>query len=163
HIQRMPRAGQLQAGVLDRVRVGWNRHFVIEPPAPFALVAKKVVDHALDDLTISPVPARGGIFELGVPFRPPVFLANWSGRRKQLAPRAQRGNNSGAQFSGKCRNGLFNVDFPAIDFPGCKQLRKLSENILTNHSSKAPSLHVPAYDHKPPPLMTLIALISTDL
>src|SRR5262249_49920163 len=123
-------------------------HFIIKPPAPLALAAKKVVDHALHDLTMAPAPSTDRVFELGRPLRPPVFVANWSGRCKQLAPGAERGSYRRAQLPGEGSDGLFHVDFSAIDFPGCKQLRKLLENVLTNHCAKTPSI-CPAYDDKP--------------
>ena len=47
HVQRMPGTGKLQARVFQRMHIGGDGHFVVKRPAPFALVAQEVVDHAL--------------------------------------------------------------------------------------------------------------------
>ncbi len=132
HVERMPRAGQLEAGILQGMRVRRNRHFVVEPPAPLAVAAVEVVRRALNDLPERPRPARDRILERLVPLRPRVFLANGSGRFEQRAPRGQRGGDLGAKLPRQAGYRVPDVDRSAVDALRREQLRELLSDVVAN-------------------------------
>jgi hypothetical protein len=55
-------------------------HFVVEPPAPLAVLTEKVINQALDNLAICPGLLRYGILKGVVPLRPGIFFADRRGR-----------------------------------------------------------------------------------
>ena len=96
HVERVPRPGELEAGVPRRVDVLRDRHLVVEPPAPLAVAAEEVVDEPLDDLAEGPRLPAHRVLERLVPARPGVLLRDRRGRREERrgarsAPRRSRG------------------------------------------------------------------------
>src|ERR1035441_5361971 len=88
HVQRVPGTGKLQSGVVQRMHVGGDGYFVVEPPAPFALAAQKVVDHALYNLAKCPGTSRDRVVERRLPSRPAVFASHRLGTLQQRSPGA---------------------------------------------------------------------------
>ena len=140
HIQRMPWASELKPRILQRMRVFGDRHFVIEPPAPFGFTAEEVVDHALHDLAIRPRSALDRVFKLLFPLRPAVFLAHGRGRFKNLASGSQGGGDLRPQLAGERGNGLLDVDVMAIHLLGAEEVRELLKDVIANHGARAPEL-----------------------
>ena len=133
HVGRLPRTGQLEAGVQRRVSVPGDGHFVIEPPPPLALAAEEVVDQPLNDLPERSELPCNGILECVVPFWPRIFFANGGRGLQERSSRTERGSDIGTQLRRKRGNRLFDVDGPAVDPSRPEQLGESPENVLTNH------------------------------
>jgi hypothetical protein len=133
HVRRMPRTGQLETRIRQRVSVPGNGHVVVQPPAPLAVAAQDVVNQALDDLTERPELSRDGVLEGVVPFRPRIFFANRRRRFEERGTGRERGRDVGIQLHDQRGNRLFDVDPPAVDRSGAEQFGKFLENVLTNH------------------------------
>ncbi len=130
----MPRAREFQAGVRQRMGVLRDGHLVVEAPAPLAVLAEEVVDHALDDLVKGPGLPRDGVVEGVVPLRPGVFLPDRRGGCEELPARGEGLRDLGSQLAGERDDQLFDVDFPAVDFLGPEELRKgLGDVVVDDH------------------------------
>jgi hypothetical protein len=100
HVERMPRAGQLQSGDPRRVDVFGDGRVVVEPPAPLRVSSEEIVDESLHDLVIRPEPPAYGILERVVPLRPGILLADRGRGLEQRPARAQGRGDLGVQLPG---------------------------------------------------------------
>jgi hypothetical protein len=108
-------------------------NLVVQPPAPRALRAQKVVDHPLNDLAIRPEIAAHGILKLLVPLRPRVTLNDRLGRLQELAASSQSRGNFRTQLFGKRGDHLLDADLAAVHRLGPKQFGELLENLPAYH------------------------------
>src|SRR5207247_10258073 len=134
HIQRVPRPGQLEAGISRGMRVVGDRHFVIEPPTELAVPAEKVVNQALNDLAKRSLPARYGILERVVPLRPGILLGAPGASLDRLRPPRESRGDPGSQARVRPGNRSFTLILPPVIGLGpehSRNFRRIASTILT--------------------------------
>src|SRR6266853_3596761 len=136
----MPRPGELQAGLCQRVSIVRNGHFVVQPPAPSAFPIETIVNQALNDLAKCPKLLRNRIPKRVVPLRPRIFLADSRRGLQEHSPRGEGCSDLRPQLLSERRNRPFDVEFSPVYVFGSEELRESLENVLTDHGFGPPHL-----------------------
>src|SRR5258708_5725933 len=118
--------------------VAWDRHFVIQPPAPFAFLAEKIVNQALHDLAPGPEFPANGIFKLLLPLWPAVFFSHWRRCFQQFTASGQCRSEIRTQLARESGDRIFNVNLSAVDCFCAEEIGEILENIFADHDVDPP-------------------------
>ena len=110
-----------------------DEHFVIQPPAPFALSFEEIINHALDDLSEGPKLPGHRILKLFLPAWPRILLSHLQRGLKERAAGGQCLRDQRTQLSRQRVDRLFDVNGAAIDFFASEDFGKSLQDVVTDH------------------------------